>query len=613
MKVLKVVCISLAVLIAVIFIGLVIFLKTFDVMRFKPQIIEQANRALGRQLDFERASLGISLSQGIRLKVQNVSISEDPAFGKTDFLLVKNASMGVDVAGYLARREIRVPSIVIDSASIIVIRNKAGAMSVQTIAQSAQQPRISSASAPATVQALPALLINSLQGKNNTVIFIDQSFTPPMELRVSQLDFTVNRFSLTKAFPFTVEAAVLSDAQNIKVRGTAQLDLTTGGITVKDLETSTDLSLVNMDKVKKSFPMAAAVPLPVNLKGTIKAEVPALTAGPQGLSGLSARVSLANGLLQMKELASGLSDITATLQATQDSVDAQKVSAKIAGGTIEISGTLKDYLAKQQYDVSVNGRNINLAELLDQKSAPVQAEGLASAQMRIKGAGFTPEALKSSLSGNATVALGKGKLKNINVLRTVLDKISLIPGLAQNLEAGLPERWKEKLKQNDTALSDIELPVVIENGRMIIKDAVLSADEFIFSGMGQAGFEGDFLAEGSFVVPQDLSAAMVAKVDALQYLLNDKKQIYLPLKVSGKAGAAPAFSVDAEYIAKQLLNSQVKQQIFKALDKALGGKKEETAPAEQPQSQDQQSQEGTQEQKPSTEEAVKGILKGIFK
>jgi len=355
--------------------------------------------------------------------------------------------------------------------------------------------------------------------------------------------------------------------------------------------------------------MAAEAPLPTGLKGALGVEVPALTAGAQGVSGFSANVSLANGLVQMKELASDVRDITADITATQDVIEARRVSCTTAGGSVEASGTVRDYLGRQEYDLIVDGKNINLADLLDQKAAPVQAEGIVSVRMKMQGRGFTPEALKSGLSGTADLSLGKGKLKNVNVLRAVLDKISILPGLAQNLEAGLPGKWKEKLKQKDTVLSDLKLPMAIENGRLSIKDAVVGADEFLFKGMGEAGFDGGFLAEGTFLIPQDLSAALVAQVSQLQYLLNSEKQIYLPLRVSGKGGGAPSFSVDADYIAKQLLQTQAKQQIFKAIDKALGGGEKQ----EQPESADQQPQGDAQEQKPSTEGAVKDLLRGIFK
>jgi hypothetical protein len=111
---------------------------------------------------------------------------------------------------------------------------------------------------------------------------------------------------------------------------------------------------------------------------------------------------------------------------------------------------------------------------------------------------------------------------------------------------------------------------------------------------------------------------MVSAVDQLQYLLNDEKQIYIPLKISGKAGA-PKFNVDAEYLAKKLLENQAKQQIFKAIDRALGGSKEQ--PASQGQNATQSTsatapegstQDGSSK-KSSTEETIGSILGTIFK
>lgn len=166
MKILKAILISLIILIIIFILAAVIFVKTFDVNRFKPQIIAQANKALNRKVDFERAKLGISLRYGISLKIVNLSISEDPAFGEGEFLAVKEVSCGLNLPDYIFQKEVNVPGILIDSARITVIRKKDNTFNVQSITQSAQP--LSKTSVPAAVKtiALPALLINSLKGTN---------------------------------------------------------------------------------------------------------------------------------------------------------------------------------------------------------------------------------------------------------------------------------------------------------------------------------------------------------------------------------------------------------------------------------------------------------------
>ena len=99
MKILKIALISIGALIVVAVTAAIIFIKTFDVNRYKPQIIGEATKAMSRRVDFAKADLGVSLIQGISLKISDFSIAEDPEFGKGNFLSVKEISVGVDALG----------------------------------------------------------------------------------------------------------------------------------------------------------------------------------------------------------------------------------------------------------------------------------------------------------------------------------------------------------------------------------------------------------------------------------------------------------------------------------------------------------------------------------
>lgn len=181
MKILKIALISIAGLIVVMVIVAVIFIKTFDVNRYKPQIIGEASKALERQVDFQKAYLGISLFRGIELKISNLSISEDPAFGKGEFLAVKNISVGVDVWGYILQKKISITSILIDSPKITLIRQKDSSFNVATIAKPAEAGKEIVKSSPATAAlAIPAILISSIRTTNGTLTYIDYSFEPPL-------------------------------------------------------------------------------------------------------------------------------------------------------------------------------------------------------------------------------------------------------------------------------------------------------------------------------------------------------------------------------------------------------------------------------------------------
>jgi len=605
MKILKILLVSFVSLILVLVLAAVIFVKTFDVNRFKPQIKSLASSALKRRVDFARANLGISLRQGISLKITNLVIGENPAFQKGDFLTVKDISLGVDLLGYILRKKIGISSILIDSPRVTIIRQKDGSLNVASLGKAAEEEKDSQKSGQVLAPlALPAIFISSLKGGNGSMTFIDHSFEPALTLEISDLNFSVSKISLSEPFPFIVEAAVLSAKKNIRLEGKAQIDLKTTEVTIFELRGATELSEMLLEKIPVAFPMTKGAVLPASLKGKVEVVLKRMTLGPKGLTALTADGSLTNGELQFKEIASPIKDIGMNAKIREDKIILEEISAAIGAGRINGSGLIEDYLARQDFSMSADIENLKIEELIAQDKSPVKAEGVASGKIRFKGQGFSPQALTSALSGGADITVRKAKLKNINVLRTVLDKISVIPGLAQKIEANLSERFKQKLTQKDTLLSDIKLPITLENGRLVVKDTLLGADEFLFKGSGDAGFDGAYSLEGSFLIPQELSVAMVAQVSELQYLLNEDRQIFIPLKISGKAGQLK-LNVDAEYIAQRLLVNQAKQQLFKALDKALGTK--------EPDATKQNALPADSGKKSTVEEAVGSILGDIFK
>jgi uncharacterized protein involved in outer membrane biogenesis len=605
----KIILVSFAILVAVLAVALVIFIKAFDLNRFKPQIIAQASSALNRKVDFERIGLGISLLRGIKVQVKNLVIAEDSALGGGDFLSVKNISLGVDVFKYLFRKEVNIADVLIDSPRLKIIRRKDGTLNTQSIAQppagAPQEAKPAPPAAASASMAIPAVFVSSVKGTGGTVIFIDQASTAPMRLEIRDLNFSLRRISLDKPFPFLIEASVLSAKKNIRVEGMAGFDLKTKEADISGLKISTELSDIALEKIPASFPQVKPDALPKNMRGKAQLEIKNLVAGPKGVTQLAAKAELSGGSMRFSQMAVPVRDITAKVNISDKKIILEGASFGIGDGKGSASGLIDDYMGKQDYNFEASAQGLNLRQIIEQEKFPVKAEGLAAGSLKIQGAGFSRQALEGAMSGRADVNITQVRLKNINILRQVLEKISVIPGLAEKFETGLPERFRQKLTQKDTALRDINIPVEIQNSRFFIRDAILEADEFIFKYNAEAGFDTSFLLAGVFLIPQDLSASMAAQAKSLQYLLDDSGQIYFPLKVSGKAGSFN-FMVDLEYIGRQIMKKEAQKQLEKALNKAIGRKTDtqEPSPGEPPQGPDQKS---------PTEEIVGSILDTIFK
>jgi hypothetical protein len=609
MKKFKIFLNVIAVLILVLIIAAVIFVMTFDINRYKTQIVNQASAALGRKVDFKSAKLDISLKQGLSLKITNLGVADDPAFGKEDFLAVKEASFAIDVFGLIFNKKVNVSGILIDSPRITLIREKNGSFNISSLAEAGKKDAVAGkAAAVSSPIALPALLISSIRITRGTVVYIDRMVTPALLLEIGQIGMEANKVSLSAAFPFVAEAAVLSDQKNIRLEAKVGLDLKKNAVTVSGLKAEVELERIILEKIPVYFPLAKDISLPNSLKGQAQFLFNDFTISGKGLSVFSAEASLENGYLQFKDLASPIQDLALSAKITQNDIFLNKISAVLGQGKLKGSGKLQDYLSTQKYSLQASAENLTPQDIIIQDKSGVEAEGVVSVRLALDGRTFSPEAIKTNLSGEAGVSVISPRLKNVNILRTVLDKVTVIPGLSEKIKASLPELFRQKLTQKDTIFSKINLPVTVANGRLLLKEIVLKADEFLFEGWGEAGFDSSFFLEGAFIIPPELSQAMVAAVSQLQYLLSTGNQIYIPLRVSGNTGKLE-FNVDAAYIANKLLAEQGKKQLLKVLDKALGTKEEPS----REQQKDSPKEPVSEEKTPTSEEAVKGLLQEIFR
>jgi len=208
----------------------------------------------------------------------------------------------------------------------------------------------------------------------------------------------------------------------------------------------------------------------------------------------------------------------------------------------------------------------------------------------------------------------EGKLTNINVLKVVLDKMSMIPDLVDKVEKNLPEKYKKKLQDKDTPIERVEIDATVKNGSLVVTDAQVTSDTFLLTGKGTIGFDQTVALDTSLAIPEDLSTSMVTSADNLKFLLDRKGQIMIPVKVSGKV-SSPRFFPDLEYLGKRIIATRGREELNKFLDKVLDKDAEggQAAPAQDAQGQPaQQPAQPQQEEESSEKELIDNILDSIF-
>jgi uncharacterized protein YhdP len=198
----------------------------------------------------------------------------------------------------------------------------------------------------------------------------------------------------------------------------------------------------------------------------------------------------------------------------------------------------------------------------------------------VEGTAPTLEAarVRETVTAGGRLTLTDARVANLNVLRAIFEKMSMIPGLLQRLEARLPEGYQAKLAAPDTVLSPIDVPLRVEAGALQLDDLRVRSDTFELSGTGRVGLSGAMEIRAAVRIDPQLSAALISSVNELQALADAGGQLEIPLTVQGQAPHV-AVLPDLSYLASRLVATTVQDLLGNVLQKAI----EKTAPQAPPQ------------------------------
>jgi hypothetical protein len=184
------------------------------------------------------------------------------------------------------------------------------------------------------------------------------------------------------------------------------------------------------------------------------------------------------------------------------------------------------------------------------------AQGLAWAQ------------LTQTLSGKGSLTLTEASLENLNVLREVFRRLSILPGLVEILEARLPESSKAKLATRDTILEPLALAITIEHGAFVFSNLRVVTDTFELEGEGRIGLDGHLSSRSLLRIDPELSAAIIKSVNEFQHLTDQRGRIEFPVILDGTLPRVMPLP-DVPYVAARLLTTKATDLLGDLLQKAL--------------------------------------------
>ncbi len=209
--------------------------------------------------------------------------------------------------------------------------------------------------------------------------------------------------------------------------------------------------------------------------------------------------------------------------------------------SIQISGSL-DHLFEipsGTFKIKIDRLDLSTFLTAEQKRGEYFT-GILSAELTASARGSQAEDLQRTLSSAGYVTIDSGALKNKNLLRENLERITQIPGIGALFEFDLGPRFDVLLKSNDTQFDQFKTNYKISNQAVTLQSIELTHQDYAMGLKGSAGLDGFIDLKGSLVIGQVLSEAMLKKVKELSLILGPEGQLTIPFIYRGRVpGAVP--------------------------------------------------------------------------
>jgi hypothetical protein len=303
----------------------------------------------------------------------------------------------------------------------------------------------------------------------------------------------------------------------------------------------------------------------------VQADIDSLHLDPQGLKEFAAKLRVEGGRLALDSVETPVEDVTLDAVAASDQIQIRSFNADYAGGRIAATGTISNFSAVNAVPltaVQVNLSNFSLARALPPaRDGQPSMEGILSAAFQGTVRGKSSPAILQSLSGQGQVQIQDPVVRNLNVLREVFGKLSMFPGLLNNLQQRLPESYNERLNARDTVLAPIDLPFSAQNGLIAFDRLNLSTDTFQVTGRGSFNTLGQFRSQAVLRIEPELSKALIETRPEFQTISNPQGELEMPLLLQD---APPYVIPDYQFLASRFAASKTQEFLSNILQEKTG-------------------------------------------
>ena len=532
-----------------------------------------ASEAVGRSVEFSKAE--VAFSRGLSIRIDGLRISEDPRFGEGEFIALDSAFVDIEIWPAL-RRELAVSGVRLDRPTIRVISTAEG-LNFSSIG-GADPDADPDASSPAPESPEPgesenlAIAIAAFQISEGTVLIEDRTADPPLALTIHDFESSGTDLSLegpvniafSGSLRPTAGPAAKQAALTSRFRGRIELaDLASGAGGLRIFSQSfhpllLGVALEEGDVVERIENLDLDIGLPVDA----------------ATSGYAISLQSSGGRLGGFDF----KNLDVKLRYRGSTAEIKRLVVGVVGGQIELAGDMRFGEANASpFKIDTQLKDLDADELtsilLDLPRGYVS--GRIDGDVKLAGDSLEWETLKRSLAGQIDLEMGKGALEKVNLLDDIVARLVKDPGLGQLIATSIRDVTPNSVKGDRTKFDKVNLSLRVADGAVHADTVELEAEDFLVSGLGKAGLDGNLSGKGKLLFSESVSKKIRKKTDGLSALLGDGKRIELPLDLGGTV-TSPRLRPDTRSLAAKSRTNvtiELTNKASKALSKVLFGKK----------------------------------------
>jgi AsmA protein len=410
--------IVVGIVLAVVIVGLAIFVATFDVNRYRGTIQAQLQQRLVRNVLLGDMHLNLFPP---RLRAQNLAIEDDPAFNKEKpFVQAQQLDVAVKLLPLL-KGNVEIDSLDLQRPSVELIRDQRGVWNFSSLGGASQpvgsgvkQPP-PSAPSESKPQKSHQIFLTRLTISDGQVAITDLQANQPRAV-YDHIDANVQDFALDTPFSLDLAAHLPGPGtQEIRLQGEAG-PIPNGQPAATPFHGTLDLREVEIAGLRKFLASPALTSLDGVLSGQAK------ISSESGALAAAGKVNFQKVLVSGRALGYAIAadfDIKDDLAA--DVITIRNTTLTLGNTPILINGTVNTNPVPAQIDAQLKADNVSIAEAA--KLAAASGFGLApgatvtgnvSADIHARGAATKP-ALSGSISGRNVQITGKEIAQPVNV------------------------------------------------------------------------------------------------------------------------------------------------------------------------------------------------------